>query len=142
MSVKITRNITTDQQLDAMIKRKSRALEVALTDEIAEIERRTIAGRDYEGADFKAYHPSYEKWKTKHPKNKGRSSRPNLNFTGKMLGAMALGKLKLTKNKISATVGFNNKRDEQKAEWNMKTREFFKLNDRQIKRVTERFRKG
>ena len=55
--------------------------------EAREIHKRTVSGEDADDSAFKPYSQSYKKYRI----SKGRSSRVNLNFTGRMLSQLARG---------------------------------------------------
>jgi len=74
------------------------------------IQARTQRGSDASGKRFKKYSKGYEKFR----KKKGRSSKPDLTFTGKMLGSMQVTKSK----KRKATIGFSRVEESNKAFWN------------------------
>lgn len=73
-----------DLSIDMPDKRLWRAVGV---DAAKEIRKRTEKGSDVDGKSFKAYSPNYKAYRRK----TGRSTKPNLVFTGRMLGAMARG---------------------------------------------------
>jgi hypothetical protein len=72
-------------------------LQVA-TDANKEIHKRTVAGREVEGGSFKPYSKSYAKQRAEG----GRSAKPNLTWSGRMLSSISVkagkdyGKLSLT----------------------------------------------
>lgn len=86
---------------------------------VAIIQGRTQSGRDADGQPFAPYDSDYAKRRAK----KGRSTRPDLTFTGNMLGAMASKFVSAGK----ALIVFNRGEEAQKAAGNSHKRDFFDL---------------
>jgi hypothetical protein len=83
-----------------------------------EIRKQTERGRDINGAQFKPYTPKYRKFRQK----KGRSIRPNLLFSGRMLGGMrAIGRKGVAKVILTGQQGLKGWANEERG------REFFGL---------------
>ena len=106
---------------------------------ITEIELRTKAGKDFENRQFTKYSKSYEQFR----KEKGRSTTPNLEFTGEMLASMNYEVQR--QNGLVGIIKFNNAAAAAKArKHNIEgvgrkkiLRKFFALSRSQIRRVTE-----
>jgi hypothetical protein len=84
---------------------------------------RTEKGRGYL-APFPAYTQEYAAFRSK----KGRSTTPDLNFSGKMLGSM---RSKVNKPEMTADIYFSRVAEAKKAAANNKKRPFFGFNDKE-----------
>lgn len=84
---------------------------------------RTEKGRGYKGR-FPAYVPKYAAFRAK----KGRSTNPDLNYSGKMLGSM---KGTVNKPKLTAEIYFSRMAEAKKAMHNNVKRPFFGFNKRE-----------
>jgi len=93
---------------------------------------RTARGEGLSGA-FKKYAPDYRDFR----KEKGRSTKPDLNFSGRMLSSMDVERV--STNKV--IVGFKRKEEEKKAKWNQKTRPFFGVKSIEIGQIETAFKK-
>lgn len=103
-----------------------KALSITAQEGINIIEARTEDGTGYEGGAFKRYSKKYEKFR----RAKGRGSAVDLQFTGRMLGAMTS---KSTKKK--ATIFFTRAEEAKKAAMNNKTRPFFGFTKKEQKQL-------
>ncbi len=92
-----------------------------------EIRQRTESeGKDPENKSFKPYQKAY----AEHRMKKGRSARPNLSFTGKMLGGMiAIGRKGVAIIRLTGEQGFKAFQNEEN------DREFFALSDKQVENI-------
>lgn len=96
-----------------------------------EIQKQTLAGKDSQGKPFKPYTKDYKNQRTK----AGRSAKPNLTWSGKMLSSMAKGVQPIrngVKITMSGNEGFKAWSNEQKG------RKFFDLTDKNIKSIIKR----
>ncbi len=91
-------------------------------DIVADMHSRTLKGEDVTLGTFKEYSDSYKKQRSK----KGRKTKPNLTYTGNMLGGMMSKKIP---NGLKFT--FTSSSELKKAEWNQKTRKFFGIDKNQ-----------
>ena len=80
------------------------------------IQDRTAEGRGYKDGAFKPYSADYSKFRT----DKGRSTNPNLNFSGKMMNAMTS-----RANYKKAEIFFRGRTESGKAAGNTALRPFF-----------------
>ena len=99
------------------------------------IEDRTSKGRSYKGSFFKKYNAQYKAYRL----SRGRSSKPNLEFTGKMLGSMAV-----ISSSRQAEIYFTRGTESKKAAMNEKKRPFFgfsRSEQKQLGKVFERYLK-
>lgn len=113
------------------------ALERALSDEVAEIQIRTQAGRDVNDMAFEPYSEKYRRIK----ESTGRGSGVNLTFTGAMLAAIQT-RIERIGAKFSGVIFFGSAREAAKAQGNQERREFFALGRRQIERIQETIRRA
>jgi hypothetical protein len=93
---------------------------------------RTARGEGLNGA-FKRYAPDYKDFRSA----KGRSTKPDLNFSGRMLSNMDVKRV--STNKV--LVGFKRKEEEKKAKWNQKSRPFFGVKSSEIGSIETAFKK-
>ena len=96
------------------------------------IQDRTSQSRSYKGSFFKKYNPKYKKFR----QEKGRGSRPDLQFTGQMFSSMTA-----VSNSRQAEIFFTRPIEGKKAEGNDKKRPFFGFSrpeKNQLTRVFER----
>ena len=97
------------------------------------IKKRTIAGEDVDGIDFKPYNPMYANERVKAGYKK---SPVDLTRTGAMLSAMTYDESKRSVNIFFMnTADENNVRNPAKAFWNNEDREFFALSDSDVKGI-------
>ena len=94
------------------------------------IKDRTAQGIGVNGR-FRAYSASYEL----HRLQRGFSATPNLFYTGKMLGSMAI-----KNGKGYAELYFRGAAENKKAAMNNELRPFFALNDKEMDQVANKFR--
>lgn len=94
------------------------------------IKERTARGAGVEGA-FRAYSASYELKRLQ----EGRTTTPNLFYSGKMLGAMAI-----KQGKGYAEIYFRGATENKKAAMNNEIRPFFALNNDEMKEVSAKFK--
>ena len=115
---------TNAKKVEAALKKQGRdiassfkkALSITAQEGVNIIENRTEKGVGYKDGAFKKYNEKYEAFRRK----KGRSTSPDLNFSGKMLGSMT------TKaNRKEAKIFFTRAAEAKKAAMNNKTRPFF-----------------
>lgn len=92
---------------------------------------RTAKGRGYK-APFPAYTPQYAKFRAK----KGRSTSPDLNFSGKMTGSM---RSKVNAPELTAEIYFSRAAEAKKAVANNRKRPFFGFNNIEKNRLTRWF---
>jgi len=126
-------------------QRKRRWLFESIKDAKNRIYFRTKKGVDVNGDRFKKYskHPAsirnpysgksqfYEKGYWEFRKKTGRSTTPNLYYTGKMFSKLQ----PLTVSKNRARLGFIDQKAEKKAQSNNETREFFGLSKKDKKSI-------
>jgi len=93
---------------------------------------RTSRGVGLNGA-FKKYNPSYKDYR----KKQGRSIKPDLNFSGRMLSNLDVEKV--TTNKVLVT--FKRKEEKKKAMQNQKTRPFMGVRPQEEKFIVNAFLK-
>jgi hypothetical protein len=91
------------------------------------------SGTTIKGAPFKPYSKSYAAFRRK----KGRSTKPDLQFTRRMRQSMTV---KATSEK--ATIFFSRPEEAKKAAWNNKTRPFFGFSTRQTRRLADVFKRA
>lgn len=93
---------------------------------------RTQKGLNVALNGFKSYSKSYKEYRSK----QGRSTKPNLTYSGDMLGAIN------SKNiKYGLRFYFASKTERDKAGWNNKTRPFFGIDKNQIKYLKKQMSK-
>ncbi len=92
---------------------------------------RTARGVGLNGA-FKKYNNSYRDFRSA----KGRSTKPDLNFSGRMLSSIDVERV--STNKV--IVGFKRKEEEKKAKWNQKSRPFFGVKTSEIGSIETAFK--
>jgi hypothetical protein len=123
-------------QLDRLSNNIARAIPKALsragekTKEL--IINRTAKGEGLNGA-FKKYNNDYRDFR----KAKGRSTKPDLNFSGRMLSNIDVDRV--STNKV--IVGFKRKEEQNKAIINQKSRPFFGVKSTEIGSIETAFRK-
>jgi hypothetical protein len=91
--------------------------------EAKEIHKTTLAGRDANGGQFQSYSKAY----AKHRQSKGRSSRVNLTFTGRMLGSMVRG-VRAAKTRV--TIIMSGEQGFKASSIESGGREFFAISDK------------
>jgi len=111
-------------------KSVSRALSITAQEGINIIERRTKRSVGFKGGKFTGYSPKYAKFR----RFKGRTNRPNLEFSGKMLGAITS-----RADRKKATIFFTRAAEAKKAAGNNKLRPFFGLNRKEEKKLGDIF---
>jgi hypothetical protein len=94
---------------------------------------RTQKGKSINGSNFVKYSKKYAKYR----KQQGRSTKPDLNFSGRMLSN--LGVERAGRNKIK--VAFSRKEEQDKAVKNQKTRPFIGVSTGEITSITKAFSK-
>ena len=92
---------------------------------------RTARGVGLNGA-FKRYNKSYRDFRSA----KGRSTKTDLNFSGRMLSSMDVERR--STNKV--IVGFKRKEEEKKAKFNQKTRPFFGVKTSEMGQIETAFK--
>ena len=111
-------------------KSLKRALSITAQQGINIIEDRTQDGVGYKGGAFKGYSEKYAKFR----KAKGRGSNVDLQFSGRMLGAMTS-----KADRRKATIFFTRAEEAKKAAMNDKTRPFFGFNRQEEKQLANIF---
>ena len=118
------------KELSASVKR---ALSITAQVGINIIEARTSKGVGFKGGKFKKYTPVYAAFRA----SRGRSTNPDLQFTGQMLGSMT------TKaNSKQAEIFFSRAAESKKAAMNDKKRPFFGFNSSEEKKLGKIFFKA
>lgn len=107
-----------------------KALSITAQHGVNVIEDRTEDSKGYKGGKFKRYTKKYAKFRS----SKGRGKKPDLNFSGKMLGSMTT-KAKKTEAKIF----FTRAAEAKKAGMNNKTRPFFGFSRKEEKQLGKVF---
>jgi len=92
---------------------------------------RTARGEGLNGA-FKKYNNSYRDFRSA----KGRSTKPDLNFSGRMLSSIDVERV--STNKV--IVGFKRKEEEKKAKFNQKSRPFFGVKTSEMGQIENAFK--
>lgn len=133
MQFSITDNSpATRKRLDAMIRRYQQNKKPAMTAAILQaqtiIKTRTAKGVDVNGAPFKAYSKTYAAFRSK----KGRSTTPDLMFSGRMMASM-----KATATKNEGVLFFSRSEEARKAAFNNRTRRFFDLSKKELTRIQQ-----
>lgn len=93
---------------------------------------RTSRGVGLRGA-FKRYSKGYEEFRKKN----GRGTRPDLNFSGRMLSNLDVER----KGRNAVIVGFKRKQEAMKAEHNQKTRPFIGVRPQEEKFIVDAFKR-
>ncbi len=135
MQFKITSN---SKQVDLWVKRNveqvqkkaPRAMKIAGQEAVNIIEDRTATGREIGLIRFKPYSAKYSKFR----REKGRGKKPDLQFSGRMLGSMTS---KVRKN--TAIIYFTRAAEAKKAAMNQKKRPFFGLNRKDMNVLSDSF---
>ena len=107
------------QKLNATV---NKALAATAERGIGIILDRTAKGKGYKGM-FAAYNRQYAKFRLDH----GRKDKPDLNYTGKMLGSM---RSQVNKDR-TAEIKFSRLSEAKKAVWNNQKRTFFGFNQKE-----------
>ncbi len=94
------------------------------------IQERTERGVSFKGGNFAPYTEKYAEFRSK----KGRQLRPNLMFSGRMLGAMTS-----RANYRRAEIFFRGKTESRKASANNEKRPFFGFNRQETERLAKAF---
>ena len=115
------------QRLRSSVKK---ALLITALKGINIIEDRTSKGRSYKGTFFKKYNASYAAYRLQ----KGRSTKPNLQFTGQMLGSMSA----VSTSKY-AEIYFTRATEAKKSAMNDKKRPFFGFSRNEQKTLSKTF---
>jgi len=138
MQVKIDTNIDDvrrrigkrGEELSASVKK---ALSITAQAGINIIEARTSRGTGFKGGKFEKYTPLYAAFRN----SRGRSTNPDLQFTGQMLSSMT----SRASNK-QAEIFFSRAREAKKAAMNNKTRPFFGFSSKEKKKLADVFFKA
>lgn len=124
------------RELNALKSRIKRSIPKALNRSgektVQTIVERTGRGIGLKGA-FKRYSPEYADYRSK----MGRSGKPDLNFSGRMLSNLGVERVNANKVKVA----FGRKEEETKARINQKTRPFVGVKPAEIKFITDAFRR-
>lgn len=115
------------KELSASVKR---ALSITAQVGINIIEARTSKGVGFNGGKFKKYTPLYAAFRV----SRGRSTNPDLQFTGQMLGSMTS-----RSSSRQADIFFSRATESKKAAMNNIKRPFFGFNNREEKQLGEAF---
>jgi len=106
------------------------ALSITAQEGINIIEERTESGVGFKGGAFAKYSEKYAKFR----KAKGRGSKVDLQFTGRMLGSMTS-----KADRKKATIFFTRGEEAKKAAMNNKTRPFFGFNRKEERQLSKVF---
>lgn len=118
------------KELSASVKM---ALSITAQVGVSIIEDRTSQSQGYQDGAFKPYSDAYRLFRSK----KKRGTKPDLQFTGQMLGSMT------TKaNGKQAEIFFSRATESKKAAMNNKTRPFFGFSRKEQQRLSEVFFKA
>ena len=109
-----------------------RALLITAQQGVNVIQDRTAKGVGYKGA-FASYTPEYAAFRSE----KGRGTKPDLNFTGQMLGAMTV-----SADSKKAEIFFSRATESKKAAMNDKKRPFFGFSDQEERQLGKIFFKA
>lgn len=90
------------------------------------IKKRTSAGVDVNGKPFVPYSDAYKAFRAK----SGRSTSPDLMFSGRMMASM-----KGTASKTKGVLFFSRAEESKKAAFNNRSRKFFDLSDKEMDRL-------
>lgn len=124
------------RELNALKSRIKRSIPKALNRSgektVQTIVERTERGIGLKGA-FKRYSTEYADYRSE----SGRGTKPDLNFSGRMLSN--LGVERAGTNKIK--VAFSRKEEERKAKFNQKTRPFIGVRPTEVKFITDAFKR-
>jgi len=115
------------KELSASVKK---ALSITAQVGINIIEARTSKGVGFKGGKFKKYTPLYAAFRA----SRGRSTSPDLQFTGQMLGSMTS-----RASSRQADIFFSRATESKKAAMNNIKRPFFGFNNREEKQLGEVF---
>lgn len=115
------------KELSASVKK---ALSITAQAGINIIEARTSKGVGFKGGKFKKYTPLYAAFRA----SRGRSTSPDLQFTGQMLGSMTS-----RASSRQADIFFSRATESKKAAMNNIKRPFFGFNNREEKQLGEVF---
>lgn len=96
------------------------------------IVERTERGVGLNGA-FKRYSREYADYRAE----KGRGTKPDLNFSGRMLSNLGVER----KNRNTVKVAFSRNEEKQKAKFNQKKRPFVGVRPQEVKFITDAFRR-
>ena len=107
-----------------------RALSITALEGINIIENRTQRSVGFKGGRFTKYSPKYARFR----RQEGRTTKPNLDFSGKMLGSMTS-----KANNREAKIFFTRAAEAKKAAGNNKLRPFFGFNRREEKKLSDIF---
>lgn len=133
MTVKVNRRFDSRKFSRELIEAAQKSVDVSVSDEVAEMVKRTQSGRDVSGQPFRAYTKEYAAMKNK----RGRSTRPDLTFTGRML-ANITHRVKKVGSKIVAEIFFSSAKEAAKAQGNLQHRDFFGFSKDQLSRIKDR----
>ena len=131
MQFRITDNLPTTQKQFRKLQRRFRenkrpAMLAAVLQARTIITERTAKGVDVNGAPFKPYTKTYAAFR----RSRGRSTTPDLMFTGRMLASM---KAKADRDK--GVLFFSRSEEARKAAFNNRTRRFFDLSKVELRRI-------
>ena len=107
-----------------------RALSITALEGINIIENRTQRSVGFKGGRFTKYSPKYARFR----RQEGRTTKPNLDFSGKMLGSMTS-----KANNREAKIFFTRAAEAKKAAGNNKLRPFFGFNRSEEKKLSDIF---
>lgn len=125
-----------DKIMDKYSKAEKKLVTPQVLDKIgttakAMIMQRTSAGKAVSGSRFHAYSPSYKKQRRK----AGRTTKVNLQWTGRMLSSIRHKRI----SKIAVEMSFTRGEERDKATWvSDGGRDFFDLNKRELQKMNAR----
>ena len=134
--IEVRSNLKLTKVVDDIIADRQKKFERAMEEAAREIVERTASGRDVNGRAFKKYSTSYAAFK----KAKGRKTNPvDLTFTGKMLANVTTTFMR-TATELIGRITFSSQAEANKARWNMETRKFFELSQKQRKAIVDKLK--
>lgn len=134
MGMTFRKNFDVKQIQDDLRKRRKVALERAMEEAAGEIVSRTQAGQSVDGGSFQRYSPEYAAAKSK----TGRSTKPDLTYTGAMLNSIT-SKVEESGQGLIGRI-FVPASQAVKARANQKLRRFIGLSKKQIEKMTDALR--
>lgn len=120
--------------ISSLKTRMDRAIPRALN-KSAEKTVETIVDRTHSGNGLRGTFKRYSKAYADYRKEQGRGTKPDLNFSGRMLSNLGVQRVNNTKVKVA----FSRKEEREKARQNQKTRPFIGLKNNELRSVTDTF---
>lgn len=137
MSVKVKIHTREFKQFVSNFKRKlDRAIPKALN-RSGEKTVETIVDRTSRGVGLKGTFKRYSKEYADYRKEKGRGTKPDLNFSGRMLSNLGVQRV----NGTTVKVDFSRNEEKTKARQNQKTRPFIGVRPQEVKFIADAFRR-